>query len=288
MLGILLVDKPPRISSHDAIYRVRRALDIRKVGHTGTLDPIATGLLVMAVGDATRFLPFLTTDPKTYVGSAQLGISTTTQDSEGEVVESRSVDGVNAKQIAEACGAFVGQIEQIPPMYSAVKVDGNRLYKLARKGIEVDRKLRVVEISDFECMAYQNGTFEFRVVCSSGTYIRTLVHDLGERLGVGAHMTALRRTQMGSFNVEDAVAPEDTIPEGLLPLQSCFEPMPMVSLPEPDAERVRHGNEFALAAEVQGTLLGVIDENGLYAIAKRLDDQLWRPVRNLPSDSPRH
>jgi tRNA pseudouridine55 synthase len=282
MLGILLVDKPPGITSHDAIYRARRALGIRKIGHTGTLDPLATGLLVMAVGPATRFLPFLNTEPKVYVGSAQLGITTTTQDSEGEVIEQRSIDGLEPTSVEVACSQFVGRIDQVPPMYSAVKIDGKRLYKLARQGIEVERKTRTVEVFGFDCTLREGGVLEFRVRCSSGTYVRTLMHDLGGLLGVGAHMTALRRTHSGGFNVIDAIAPESATPELLCSLEECLDPMPMMRLPEPVADRVRHGNEFPLAAQVPGDLLGLIDDQGLYAVAKRLSDGLWRPIRNLP------
>jgi len=282
MLGILLVDKPAGISSHDAIYRVRRALSIRKIGHTGTLDPLATGLLVMAVGDATRFLPFLNTEPKSYVGSAQLGVSTTTQDSEGEEVEVRSTEGIDSGQVRDACSKLVGRIGQIPPMYSAVKVDGKRLYKLARQGIEVDRPVRTVEVFELDCVLDEAGVLGFHVACTSGTYVRTLIHDLGSLLGVGAHLTALRRTAVGAFTVDDAVAPEFATPESLLPLQECLAHIPMTRLPGPMAQLVRHGSEFAFATEITGDLLGIIDDNGLYAVAKRVDDRFWRPVRNLP------
>lgn len=285
MSGILLVDKPAGISSHDAIYRVRRALGIRKIGHTGTLDPIATGLLVMAVGDATRFLLYLETNPKVYEGTARLGISTTTQDSEGEVVSRRPIDGVELDTIRDAAAQHTGEIEQIPPMFSAVKVEGKRLYKLARQGVEVERKPRRVTVTEFEPLAYGTGLLSFRVQCSTGTYVRTLVHDLGEALCVGAHMTSLRRTRMGRFEVADAKLPESCGIADLTPLEDALSPIPMIRLPEDVAIRARQGNEFAFTGEVPGDLLGLLDDAGFFAIARKLDKGLWQPERVVPAGS---
>ncbi|MDQ2985364.1 MAG: tRNA pseudouridine(55) synthase TruB [Armatimonadota bacterium] len=285
MSGIVLVDKPPGISSHDAIYQVRRALGIRKIGHTGTLDPIATGLLVMAVAEATRFLPYLDTNPKVYEGAAQLGISTTTQDSEGEVIAERPIEGMNLDTIKSAASRFIGEIEQVPPMFSAIKIDGKRLYKLARQGLEVERKPRTVSVSEFVPLAYEAGRLAFRVACSTGTYVRTLVHDLGEALGTGGHMTALRRTSMGGFQVAHARLPEDCGVGDLLPLEEALSPIPTIRLPEDVALRARQGNEFAFAGEVPGTFLGLLDDAGFFAVAKKLEEGRWRPERVVP---PRH
>jgi len=283
MLGILLVDKPQGISSHDAVYRVRRALGVRKIGHSGTLDPLATGLLVMAVGDATRFLRFLVTDPKSYVGTARLGVSTTTQDSEGEPVDAHPIGRIGADDVKEACSKFVGNIQQTPPMYSAVKVQGERLYKLARMGVEVDRSPRQVEIVAYECLNYADGDLEFQVTCSAGTYVRTLVHDVGEHLGVGAHMTSLRRISAGRFDVAAAVPPASATSEHLLSLEDSLEPMPMVTLPHHLVDRVKNGNEFHLGDDIVGVNLGLIDDEGLYAVAAKIADSIWRPLRVLPS-----
>jgi tRNA pseudouridine55 synthase len=282
MLGIALVDKPAGISSHDAIYRARRALGIRKIGHAGTLDPMASGLLVMAVGDATRFLPYLQTDPKTYVGEARLGVTTTTQDAEGEVVETRDAQGVTRSAIERAAKALVGDIEQIPPMYSAVKIGGERLYKLARKGKEVERAPRRVTVSMFTVTAAAVGAFSFEVVCSTGTYVRTLVHDLGERVGVGAHLTSLRRTRSGAFSVEDASAPNLLTESGLLTLEQALAHLPAIRLPEPQTERARHGNDFPFAGKVAGEHIALLDERGVFAVARRIEEGVWRPERALP------
>ena len=281
MLGIGLVDKPLGLSSHDAIYRVRRALGIRKIGHAGTLDPNATGLLVMAVGQATRFLPYLVTDPKTYTGVARLGVSTSTQDSEGEILQERPVN-VELSQIEAAAAKFVGSILQLPPMYSAIQVNGIRLYKLARQGVEVDREARQVTIQEFVVSGLAGDELSFTVTCSAGTYIRTLVNDLGEALGCGAHLMSLRRTRSGHFSVKDASPPEELTPAKLLTLEDALAPLPMVRLPEPIANAARHGNEFPLSGEVQGDTLGLLGEEGLFAIARRLPSGMWGPERVLP------
>jgi tRNA pseudouridine55 synthase len=282
MLGIALVDKPAGISSHDAIYRARRALGLRKIGHAGTLDPMASGLLVMAVGDATRFLRYLQTDPKTYVGEARLGVTTTTQDAEGEVVETREAQGVTRSAIERAAESFVGEIDQIPPMYSAVKIGGERLYKLARKGKEVERAPRRVTVSMFTVTAAAVGAFSFEVVCSAGTYVRTLVHDLGERVGVGAHLTSLRRTRSGAFSVEDASAPDLLTESGLLTVEQALAHLLAIRLPEPQTERANHGNDFAFAGEVANERVALLDERGVFAVARRIEENVWRPERALP------
>lgn len=281
MLGIVLVDKPKGMSSHDAVYRLRRALGIRKIGHAGTLDPLATGLLVMAVGDATRFLPYLTTNPKTYRGAAQLGRSTTTQDSEGETVEEFPCAHVGYDEVAAACSEMTGQIRQVPPMYSAVKVGGKRLYKMARQGVELDRQTREVLVSQFSCLSYDRGRFEFEVTCSSGTYVRTLVHDLGANLGVGAHMTELRRLRAGAFDVAAAKPPEEVTADDVLPLEQALAPLPCVPVPPIAVAKARNGNDVALHIEVDGDTVCLLDDGEVFAIAKRMGS-FWRPIRCVP------
>jgi tRNA pseudouridine55 synthase len=192
------------MTSHDVVARVRRVLPGVKVGHAGTLDPDATGVLVICLGKATKVSAFLMEGEKEYRGVGRLGVSTTTQDASGEVVEEREVR-VTEEALAEAAARFVGRIEQVPPMYSAVKVDGQKLYRLARKGVEVERAPRPVEIRSLSVDAVRLPDFEFTLRCSKGTYVRTLVHDLGEALGCGAHLASLVRTAQGGFALESAL-----------------------------------------------------------------------------------
>ena len=281
MLGIALVDKPQGMSSHDAVYQVRRALGIKKIGHAGTLDPNATGLLVMAVGEATKFLPYLHLEPKVYEGVAVLGATTTTQDAEGEVETVRPVPDLTIEDLQSAAAQLTGEIEQIPPMYSAIQIGGQRLYKLARKGEVVERAPRTVTVSEFTVVHSEGGKVEFRVVCSGGTYVRTLARDLGELLGTGAHLASLRRTSTGTFSVVKAVLPENVEPQSLIPLQDALAHMPAIRLPDPITESAKHGGEFAFAGEVLGEYLALLDDAGVYAVAARIGNSLWRPERVL-------
>lgn len=205
MNGILIVDKPQGMTSHAVVGRVRRLFGLRKVGHAGTLDPLATGVLVVALGQATRILQFLMEENKTYRASLMLGKVTDTQDSEGEVIATHETSHLGVEDILAACRSMVGSIEQLPPMYSALKRDGVPLYKLARQGIEVQRSARPVQIFSLNHLVVQLPTVAFDVCCSKGTYVRTLCHDIGAKLGCGAHLTSLRRLQSAPFVESDAV-----------------------------------------------------------------------------------
>lgn len=217
MNGILIVDKPQGMTSHAVVGRVRRLFGLRKVGHAGTLDPLATGVLVVALGQATRILQFLMEENKTYRASMLLGKVTDTQDSEGQVVSTHETSHLGEDEILAACMSMLGSFDQMPPMYSALKKDGVPLYKLARKGIEVARAARPVTIFSLEKVTVQSPCLTFDVCCSKGTYVRTLCHDIGAKLGCGAHLTSLRRLQSAPFVEQDAVtldtiertAPED-------------------------------------------------------------------------------
>lgn len=204
--GIFTVDKPAGPSSFRMVQLVRRALQIKKTGHSGTLDPLATGLLVICAGrPATRMISQLMDGEKVYEAVLQLGIETTTHDTEGEVVARKPVVGITAERIDECLAGFVGEQEQVPPLYSALKHKGKPLYHYARKGIEIERQPRTVTIPEVECLAFDPETIRIRVRCSKGTYIRTLAYDIGRDLGCGAHLIALRRLQNGFFTVEGAV-----------------------------------------------------------------------------------
>ncbi len=208
--GVLLVDKPAGMTSHDVVDHIRRATGIRRVGHTGTLDPAATGLLIICIGPATRLSEYLTGLDKVYEGYMRLGVVTSSHDMDGEVLEQNDVPELELPRIQAAFDEFTGQIEQVPPMVSAVKVGGQRLYKLARKGETVERKPRQITVNEFVALGYAPPLVHFRVSCTSGTYVRSLCHDAGAALGCGATLDRLRRTAVGRHRVEEA-APLDTL-----------------------------------------------------------------------------
>mgnify|MGYP006279007863 CR=1 FL=1 len=205
--GVLLIDKPTGITSHDVVDRVRRAFQMKKVGHAGTLDPMATGLLIILVGRATKVSQFLMSLGKTYAGTGRLGQVTDSQDADGEIVEESPIpDAFEVGQLESGMKTFRGDQYQTPPMFSAKKIKGVPLYKLARKGKEVEREPRFIHISQFQLESYDRPDFRFTLSCSKGTYVRTVVHDLGQQLGCGAHLIRLRRTEIDRFSVEDAIA----------------------------------------------------------------------------------
>lgn len=207
--GILLVDKPQGITSHDVVYKLRKIFHIKKIGHAGTLDPMATGLLLMLIGKATKVSQFLMSMDKEYTGTIRLGQSTDSQDADGEVVEERPVPDISKADALKEMKAFIGDQYQTPPMYSAKKVNGQPLYKLARKGKTVPREPRVINISKMEMSRFELPEIEFLVACSKGTYVRTIAHDYGEKLGCGAHLCELRRTGVGKFRIENASTIEE-------------------------------------------------------------------------------
>ncbi len=212
--GVLVLDKPAGPTSHDVVATVRRAAGQHRVGHTGTLDPAATGVLVVCLGRATRLVSFLQAGHKTYEARLVLGVETDSQDADGAVVARRDARHIDEHQLCEALTRFQGVIEQVPPMVSAVQVDGQRLHELARRGIEVDRPARQVTIHDLVLDGFTPGEHpqaSFLVTCSAGTYVRTLAHDVGRELGVGASLTALRRVANGPFSLDDAHDPQELV-----------------------------------------------------------------------------
>lgn len=207
--GVLLLDKPQGLTSHDVVNRVRRKLQTKRIGHAGTLDPMATGVLLMLVGKSTRLSQYLMSDDKEYEGTLTLGQITNSQDAEGEVVETRPVPAdLSREQVTAAMQTFLGDQYQTPPMFSAIKIDGTPLYKLARKGEEIEREPRFIRVSRFELLEFSPPNISFRVRCSKGTYVRTIAHDLGQKLGPGGHLSALRRTASGGLRVERALTLE--------------------------------------------------------------------------------
>lgn len=208
--GILLIDKPQEWTSHDVVAKLRGVLHTKRIGHAGTLDPLATGLLVILVGPACKASQYLMSQDKIYTGTLRLGVVTNSQDSDGEVMEENPVPAeLTREKIEEAMRAMEGDQYQIPPMFSAIKINGQPLYKAARKGKEVEREKRFIRISKFEMRDMRgNSDVDFYVECSKGTYVRTIAHDLGRKLGPGAHLTALRRVASGKFNLDQAVTLE--------------------------------------------------------------------------------
>lgn len=203
--GVLLVDKPTDHTSHDVIARLRGKLKMKRIGHAGTLDPMATGVLVVLVGKATRASQYLMSLDKEYTGTISLGKVTTTQDAEGEMLETRPVPPLTETDVRAAMKGFVGDQYQIPPMYSAIKIDGVPLYKKAREGEEVEREPRFIRVSAFDMTGLALPNIDFVVRCSKGTYVRTLAHDLGQKLGCGGHLSQLRRTATGKFRIEQCL-----------------------------------------------------------------------------------
>jgi tRNA pseudouridine55 synthase len=271
--GVLLLDKPRGISSNAALQQARRLLNAAKAGHTGTLDPMATGLLPLAFGEATKFSTDLLDADKSYRARVKLGVTTTTGDAEGEVVEVRAVN-VAADAVDAALRQFSGTIEQMPPMHSALKRDGRPLYSLARRGVEVERPPRRVTIHRLALIAHEDDSVVIDVECSKGTYVRVLAEDIGRALGCGAHLTALRRTGVGRLRVEDAVtlpALEEMQPASrrslLLAQDELLASLATVQLNEELAHRFRQGQRLALDAEPRGQRVRVYAADQLLGTA---------------------
>lgn len=255
MTGIILIDKPKDITSFGAVARVRRICGEKKCGHTGTLDPMATGLLTVMLGGATRFSELLPSHDKAYRAEFRLGTVTDTLDITGKVLETRPVSA-NAAQVAAALAEFVGEIEQLPPMYSAVSVNGKRLYDLARQGVVVEREPRRVTVYSAEILEANEsaGEYAVSVECSSGTYIRTLISDLGEKLGCGAVLTELRRTAANGFKIDSAVtlealsqaAESGELDRLIIPVDRALEEYPIITVSAAQARRFGNGGELSL------------------------------------------
>jgi tRNA pseudouridine55 synthase len=251
--GVLVIDKPAGMTSHDVVNRVRRLAGQRRVGHAGTLDPLATGVLLVCLGRATRVAEYLAGSSKHYRARVRLGVTTDTQDADGQVLLERPVELARAA-VEAALAAFRGKIEQVPPMYSAVKHQGRALYKLAREGMEVERRPRTVEVFDLALTEWAPPELELAVRVSAGTYVRTLAHDLGERLGCGAHLTALRREASGVFTLAEATplaALEAEAQDGawrrhVLPVARALRDWPAVHLDARAAWRLENGQALAV------------------------------------------
>ena len=294
--GILLLDKPAGITSNDALQKIKRNYRAARAGHTGSLDKPATGMLPICMGEATKTSAYLLNADKTYVAVAKLGVVTNTADAEGEILETHSVPDFNQQNLEQVLAQFVGNIEQVPPMYSALKVDGQRLYKLAYQGVEVARQPRPVTIHQIDLVSFDHESLEIHVRCSKGTYIRTLVEDIGNVLGCGAHVSTLRRLSIGPFveeqmitmeNVEKQVEQGDDALDGLLmPVDSALDHLPPVELSE-DASYLLCLGQAVLMPDASGEklsegLVRIYDQNRVFiGIGTIMDDGRIAPKRLL-------
>ncbi len=282
MTGVAIVDKPEGWTSHDVVARLRRALGERRIGHGGTLDPMATGVLPVFVGRATRAASFLESADKEYLAGVRFGLTTDTQDTTGQVL-SESGLCPSGEAVREALAGFLGKQEQLPPLYSAVKVEGRKLYQYARSGKEVERQPRQIEISAIEPLGFTaEGEYRFRLTVSKGTYVRTICHDLGRRLGCGGAMSYLRRLRAGAFTIDEASPLEAFLEDGsrlLRPLDSLFRAFPALTLKGEEVRRVRCGNDFPTAAE--GGTYRLYDESGAFlALAEALEGRM-KTIKNF-------
>jgi len=289
--GILLVDKPQGMTSHDVVDALRKATGLRRIGHTGTLDPRATGLLVMCLGQATRLSQYLSGLDKTYEGAMQLGVTTASHDLDGEVVEEQPVDpDMTLERLQEVCNRFVGDIQQVPPMVSAIKIGGKRLYKLARQGQEIERPARSVTVHSFTVVHWNPPYADLSVSCSSGVYVRTLCHDVGQLLGCGAVLSRLRRTRVGNYDIGDALPLEafqvpETVAQHLVSMDDALT-LPVVIVDKPQERMVRTGTavsglEITGASPDQGSWVQVKNGRGKL-IALAVADSTAAGVRIQP------
>ena len=288
--GVLLLDKASGMTSNDALQKARRLYNAAKAGHTGTLDPLATGLLPLCFGEATKFAGELLDADKAYVAGVQLGATTDTADAEGRVLETRPVD-VSEPQLREVLARFVGEIDQVPPMHSALKRDGKPLYEYARAGIEVERAARRITIHEIRLLGLEGTRFDIEVACSKGTYIRTLAADIGEALGCGAHLATLRRTRIGDLRLEGAVTlaeleglPPEQRDARLAPADALLADLPRVDLDANEAGRVRHGQGIRSTAAA-GSRMRLYAAGGSFVGLGEVSADGWLNPRRLVAEA---
>ena len=286
--GILCVDKPLGITSHDVVGRVRRVAGLRRVGHAGTLDPLATGVLLLALGRATRLIEYLVGHDKVYETTVRLGQTTATYDAEGDVLEERPFTHLTLPKIEAALEPFRGDILQQPPIYSAIKKDGQPLYKLARQGkTDVERPYRPVTIHELTLLNWEPPYLSLRIHCSSGTYIRSLGHDLGEALGCGGHLSVLRRLSVGDFGIETAVPLNDLTPENiteyLLAPDTAVRHLPRLDLPETAAADILQGKPIPQESSPLAELVRAYGPDGEFLGVVNAEDDQWRAHKMFPA-----
>ena len=286
MDGVLNINKSPGMTSHDVVQAVRRIVKEKRVGHTGTLDPLATGVLVLCLGKATRIAQYLEAGEKEYKAVMRLGVTTDTLDAEGRVLETRSYSPPDRSQLVQALKQFIGTIMQQPPAYSAIKVNGVASYKLAREGKAEPLKPRQITIFDIELTAYEDPLVSLTVKCSKGVYIRTLCADLGEALGPGAHLTSLVRTRSGRFGIDQTVtldqiadfAAAGTLGRVLIPLDEALGDLSAVTVNEAEADKIKHGNKVPWRKDPTSTMTTPVRIHGpsgdLLALAREVNGEM--------------
>ena len=288
--GILLLDKPQGITSNQALQRVKRLFRAQKAGHTGSLDPLATGLLPICLGEATKVSGFLLEADKAYTASCRLGVRTDSADADGQVISTRPVEGITQQRIEQALFGFLGDIQQVPPMHSAIKQNGMPLYKLAHQGIEVEREARQIRIHDLKLLRWEADELDISVHCSKGTYVRTLVDDLGEELGCGAHITALRRERVEPFGGEGmltltaleslAEQGDEVLDASLLPVEEALKKWPAVKLSVESAFYLGQGQAvFVPNMKGQGWVRLYNNEENFLGVGVITDDGKVAPKR---------
>ena len=281
MNGILVIDKPGGLTSHDVVQAIRKKFGTHKAGHLGTLDPMATGVLPVCVGKATRIAQFLPSSPKEYVGEIRFGFSTDTYDREG-LPTSRELPPANsADEVRCGMQSLTGILEQVPPPFSAKKIGGVPSYKLARKNQAVDMAPVRVEVEEFALIGFEPPLATFRVVCSAGTYVRSLAHDLGRKLGCGAHLTALRRTRSGEFRIEEAVPLERISETDLAPMDSLLASWPRIEVSGMDETRVVHGNQ--IRGDCPGDFARIFNKKGEFIAVASVESGWVHPRLVLTS-----
>mgnify|MGYP001029587195 FL=1 len=284
--GVLVVDKPIGLTSHDVVQIIRRGTGIRRAGHTGTLDPRASGVLVVLIGPAVRLSEYVSASDKRYQATIRLGTSTDTFDSEGRITASASPDSISEQRFEEALSQFIGEIQQVPPPYSAIKVQGKKAYEMAREGEEVELAPRTIHVYSLELLEWTPPEAVIDVFCSSGTYVRSLANDLGTALGCGAYLTGLRRTKSGRFTLRDAVPLrrlQESFSSGdwyryLIPAAEALGDWPMVELDGDQVELIRHGHRVPALPGANGWVRGVSQQGDLVALME-LDEAAneWQP-----------
>jgi tRNA pseudouridine55 synthase len=277
--GILVIDKPAGLTSADVVARVKHARGARRCGHTGTLDPMATGVLPIALGEGTKAAPYLLADDKAYQAEIELGVTTDTLDADGKETGRRDPSAVTEAALLAALHAWVGEREQIPPMYSALKRDGKRLYELARAGVEVDRAPRPVRILSCDLSWFRSPRASFAVCCGKGTYVRALVRDVGEALGCGATLVALRRTRAGRFTLADAVPLAEAATARVVSLSEALADLPAVAIAATQAADVRHGRPLPAPPDPPSGPLRLIGPSGALLAVVMADGGRLRYLR---------
>lgn len=286
--GVLVIDKPVGLTSHDVVQIIRRGTGIRRAGHTGTLDPRASGVLVVLIGPAVRLSEYVSASDKRYQATIRLGSSTDTYDAEGRVTNSAPVGNITEDQFQETLEKFVGEIEQVPPPYSAIKVQGKKAYEMAREGEEVNLEPRTIKVYSLELLEWAPPEAVIDVFCSSGTYVRSLANDLGNALGCGAHLVGLRRTKSGRFTLRDAV-PLRRLQESfiagdwykyLIPAAEALADWPMLELDADQVELIRHGHRIPADEGSTGWARGVSEQGDLVALLEvDADLKEWQPKK---------